>query len=147
MPAKKKPANTSRSETVTVRLDPKIRYIAELAARHQQRTLSSFIEWAVRQVLMKGDVLEEPNYGSDHEGERQIRPMWGEGFWDVDEADRFFLLAVGRPDLLTITEQRLWKLYSSSLPGNHGELNITRFREYWNDSSVSSNAKTKGKSK
>ena len=31
----------SRSETVTVRLDPKLRYLAELAARIHRRTLSS----------------------------------------------------------------------------------------------------------
>ena len=37
----------SRSETVTVRLDPKLRYLAELAARLHRRTLSSYVEWAI----------------------------------------------------------------------------------------------------
>ena len=37
-------AKLSRSETVTVRLDPKLRYLAELGARSQRRTVSSFIE-------------------------------------------------------------------------------------------------------
>ena len=32
----------ARSETVTVRLDPKLRYLAELAARIQRRSVSSF---------------------------------------------------------------------------------------------------------
>jgi hypothetical protein len=40
-----------RSATVTVRLDPKTRYLAELMARKQRRTLSSFVEWAVEQTL------------------------------------------------------------------------------------------------
>ena len=34
--------------------------------------------------------------------------------WDVDEADRFFLLG-GRPDLMTIEQQTLWKLLSEKL--------------------------------
>ena len=41
----------SRSETVTVRLDPKLRFAAELAARKHRRTLSSFIEWAVEESV------------------------------------------------------------------------------------------------
>lgn len=151
MASKKKFAPTSRSETVTVRLDPKIRYIAELAAREQQRTLSSFIEWAVRQALVKGEILEEPDYGSNHEGNRQTPPLWGEGFWDVDEADRFFLLATRRHDLLDITEQRLWKTLSQSIIEKHGKLTIGLFREYWNLPSEAiskpTTEKTKGKAK
>ena len=37
----------SRSEIIQVRLDPKLRFTAELAARKHRRTLSSFVEWAV----------------------------------------------------------------------------------------------------
>jgi hypothetical protein len=42
----------SRSETVTVRLDPKLRYLAELAARLHRRTLSSYIEWAIKRLRL-----------------------------------------------------------------------------------------------
>jgi hypothetical protein len=128
MPAKKKPENTSRSETVTVRLDPKLRYLADLAAREQQRTLSSFIEWSVRRALSQSDILEEPNYGANPEAKREAAPLWGEGFWDVDESDRFFLLAVGRPDLLTIDEQRFWKLYCLT----QKKISLETFRKFWN---------------
>jgi hypothetical protein len=41
----------SRSETVTVRLDPKLNYLCDLAARGQRRTKSSFIEWAIDNAL------------------------------------------------------------------------------------------------
>src|SRR4051794_21564371 len=44
-------AKLNRSETVTVRLDPKLNYLCELAARAQRRTKSSFIEWAVADSL------------------------------------------------------------------------------------------------
>ena len=43
----------ARSEVVTVRLDPRLRYLANLVARKQRRTLSSFIEWAIEESLTR----------------------------------------------------------------------------------------------
>lgn len=90
----------SRSETVTVRLDPKLRYLAELAARKQRRTLSSFIEWAIEDAL--GRV-----YLDDH-GTSVTEVAYT--LWDVDDSDRFAKLAIRFPELLTHEEQVLWKL-------------------------------------
>lgn len=93
----------SRSETVTVRLDPKLRYLAELAARKQRRTLSSFIEWAIENSLRTVIVYED----------ERIRESIADqelSLWDVEEADRFARLALSHPELLTHDEQVLWKL-------------------------------------
>jgi hypothetical protein len=136
MPAHKKPANTSRSETVTVRLDPKLRYLAEIGAREQQRTLSSFIEWAVRRALTPAAMWEDEPEVSEPVGPFQPKPMWMEGLWDVDEADRFFLLAAARHDLLTIPEQRLWKLFTMHTEYTGAKITIQAFREFWNDPSI-----------
>lgn len=97
----------SRSETVTVRLDPKLRYLAELAARKQRRTLSSFIEWAIEDSLNTVEIYHGSGYNGDHS-----RKVYDEinTLWDVDEADRFCKLAISYPELLTHEEQRLWKL-------------------------------------
>ena len=92
----------SRSETVTVRLDPKLRYLAELAARKQRRTLSSFIEWAIADTLNRV-ILQSDGPGSASVADAASR------LWDVDEADRFVRLAFDYPDLLTHDEQILWK--------------------------------------
>ena len=43
--------NLARSQVVTVRFDPKLKFAAEMAARQQRRTISSFIEWAVDEAL------------------------------------------------------------------------------------------------
>jgi hypothetical protein len=91
----------SRSETVTVRLDPKLRYLAELAARKQRRTLSSYIEWAIEDSLKHATLEMHGNVSLSTEAEE---------LWDVDEADRFARLALRHPDLLTHEEQVLWKL-------------------------------------
>ena len=89
----------SRSETVTVRLDPKLRFAAELAARKHRRTLSSFIEWAVEEGIQQVH-LDGP--------ETAYHAM--DKAWDVDEADRFAKLALNYPNLLTHDEEILWKL-------------------------------------
>lgn len=81
-------AKTSRSETVTVRLNPQLRYLAEVEARKQRRTLSSFIEWAIERAT------------------QDVNPI----LWDVDKTDRFVNMALTEPDLLTYEEQKLWKM-------------------------------------
>lgn len=97
----------SRSETVTVRLDPKLRYLAELAARKQRRTLSSFIEWSIEDSLNRVLLKEGNGYNNDYGTSVADAAL---ELWDVDEADRFARLALNYPDLLTHEEQILWKL-------------------------------------
>ena len=94
----------SRSEVVMVRLNPKLRYLAELGARKHRRTLSSFIEWTIEESL-KQVCLESPL----SMGSYSIYAC-ATSLWDVDVADRFAKLAINHPDLLTHEEQVLWKL-------------------------------------
>ena len=95
----------SRSETVTVRLDPHLRYLAELAARKQRRTLSSYIEWVVEESLSKICLREGTNYNENTSlADEKVN------LWDVDEADRFVILALTYPEMLNHHEQILWKL-------------------------------------
>jgi len=101
-----------RSETVTVRLDPKLRYLAELAARKQRRTLSSFIEWAIEDALKRVQLYQGGGYGGD---ESVTVEEDATRLWDVDDAERFARLAILYPDLLTYEEQQIWKLLSDSL--------------------------------
>ncbi|NWG31665.1 hypothetical protein [Sulfuricystis thermophila] len=101
----------SRSETVTVRLDPKLRYLAELAARKQRRTVSSFIEWAVEQSFRDVTIY----HGSGYNGDDNITiEQDAAELWDVDDAERFVRLAIKYPDLLTHDEQILWKVLLDS---------------------------------
>ncbi|MCW3848119.1 hypothetical protein OF829_12785 [Sphingomonas sp. LB-2] len=99
----------SRSETVTVRLDPKLNYLCELAARAQRRTKSSFIEWAIENALKS---VEVPGT-EDFNGLRNIDSLSGD-LWDVDEADRVAALAFGARYLMTHDEQLIWKLVTSN---------------------------------
>jgi hypothetical protein len=96
----------TRSQTVTVRLDPKLRYLVELAARKQRRTVSSFIEWAIEESLAMVPLRES---GSG-EADAMTIATEAEHLWDVDDADRFARLAYRFPELLTHDEQKVWKL-------------------------------------
>ncbi len=97
----------TRSETVTVRLDPKLLYLAEIAARKQRRTLSSYIEWAVGGSLNHVFIDEAKTFGG--EANKTVANV-AQQLWDIDEPDRFAKLAFRYPDLLTHVEQALWKL-------------------------------------
>ncbi len=94
-----------RSETVTVRLDPKLRYAGELAARQQRRTLSSYIEWAVEQAVRGTTAFAES-------GSKEPESVYAlmQRIWDVHEADRLRKLAEHGPSLLNYEEERLLKI-------------------------------------
>lgn len=100
----KAPTEMTRTVTVSVRLDPKLKYLAELAARKQRRALSSYIEWAVEQSLDKSELGYFPD------GQPITLADEASTLWDVDEADRLVKLALRHSDLLTHEEQILWKL-------------------------------------
>lgn len=75
----------ARSETVTVRLDPRLNYLMEMAARKQRRTKSAFIEWLISQAVSADDELPQ--------------------LWDVEPARRLVLLGEHSPYLLTFDEE------------------------------------------
>jgi hypothetical protein len=144
MVAKKKGAGGSltRSQVVTVRLDPKLRYLAELAALKQRRTLSSYIEWAVQESLKSVYLAEGTGHNNDYGNTVHDE---ADRLWDVDAPDRFAKLAINYPELLTHDEQIKWKLIrengylwlGKTVAGNWtwkvGEesLILKRLREYW----------------
>ena len=95
----------TRSEIITVRLDPKLRFAAEIASRSQRRTVSSIVEVAVEAYLAQEQVALSAD--PDH----RVKLMAAvEEIWDVDEADRFVNLAEKSRWLLNLGEQRLWKV-------------------------------------
>ncbi len=98
----------TRSETVSIRLDQKLRYLAELAARKQRRTLSSYVEWAIDDSLSRIVIWEGEEYPGGPLTRTTIRDV-ADGLWDVVPADRFAKLALRYPFMLDHTEQIVWK--------------------------------------
>jgi hypothetical protein len=139
-----KPA--TRTLTVTIRLDPRLKYFAELGSRKQRRTLSSFIEWAIEHSLDSVHISRSWNPESESFYSESISDI-GDSLWDVFEADRFAKLAFKCPDLLDHTEQIIWKLVQENgllWRGHHDKITgrwtwsidqskliFGRLREYW----------------
>lgn len=109
---KKKVVKQNRTEIVQVRLNPRLRFSAELAAKAQKRSMSSFLEWSlecnlanvplknlVNQSLMIDKGYDLPIYLSD----------LVEAVWDSDEVIRFVRLAQAAPLLLSDDERRAWE--------------------------------------
>lgn len=87
-----------RSETITVRLDPKLRYFTELAARKQRRTVSSYIEWVLDYSTK--DIWLSPDLSLNEESNK---------LWHTNEFERLKLLKIYHPELLTYNEELLLK--------------------------------------
>ncbi len=104
--AKKRQGNGKqlvRTKTVGVRLDPKLKYAAELAARTQRRSLSSFIEWAVQEAVDRVPVV---GGGQAPSTAWEAMPL----VWDVSPSTRLVKLAIIFSGLLTYDEQVVWHL-------------------------------------
>ena len=146
MPSNKGGAKLSRSETVTVRLDPKLNYLCELAARSQRRTKSSFIEWAIANSLKSVTLPEVLSSETPFDGTEATLQEKASQLWHVDEPDRVAALALIASALLTHEEQLIWRLVRENgllwkgQYNNHNEwtwevneygLISDRLREHW----------------
>src|SRR5947209_3174392 len=93
--SRRKGGRLNRSETMTMRLDPKLNFLVEMAGRAQRRTKSSYAEWAVEQGLSQTWV---PG-AADWNGQPQSIAELADKLWDVDEADRLAKMAFHAPTL------------------------------------------------
>lgn len=118
-----------RTEVFAMRLDPKLKYLAEIAARKQRRSLANFIEWAIEQALDK--VVLDTAGDATVQSNRSVLENAGR-LWDLEPSDRFLKLAENFPDLLTYEEQLLWKVIheisaSESYEGGDGKTHYTTY--------------------
>jgi len=89
----------SRTEVFAFRMDPRMKYLSELAARKQRRSLANFIEWAVESALEKTMI-----------GEGDSLLLQAKKLWDLDPLDRLLRLSEHYPDLLTYEEQMMIRI-------------------------------------
>ncbi len=111
MPSKGKPRGgknkLGRSIVVTIRVDPRLHYLVDLAARRQRRTVSSFLEWAAEKALDAVLLGEGTDKAHSVGG-------WASRLWDIDPIKRFLTLAFEFRDLMTFEEQELWTLIQNN---------------------------------
>lgn len=99
----------SRSETVSIRLDPRLNYLCELAARSQRRTKSSFIEAAIDEKIHSMQI------SSWRDTDKPITLGARADFlWHVREHERLISLGLAAPHLMTFEEQEIWSTISEN---------------------------------
>jgi predicted transcriptional regulator len=127
---KKKP---TKSETLTLRLDPKTRFVLDLVARARGQTITTVLERAI---------YDAANQLTDYTG----RSISWEKFWSVSDGARFLKVASARELFPTFEEERILKFanehwsffYTSSTKHNVYERyldvlwpSITKYVETW----------------
>lgn len=108
MAEKKSGARTSSSVNVSLRLDPKTKYLIDLLARDQKRTITGVIEWALERAADQ----ERFDVSSGYDGP-SFRDML-DVLWSTDESMRLVALAFNKPSLLDYDEMRIWETIKAS---------------------------------
>ncbi len=103
---KRKPKSAGpRTEVFAMRLDPKLKYLAEIAARKQRRSLANFVEWALDEALAKVKLDESGDFTGQYA--ISVRDEANK-LWDLEPSYRLINLAEKYPELLTYEEQIIW---------------------------------------
>jgi len=106
-------AKSEKTVSMTVRLDPKLKYGLEILARKQYRNLSSVVEMTLNELVNK----EFDGYNLPYLHD----------IWDVYEQDKLVKLALIAPEILSYDEQKIWRV-------------IEEFGDAWKNSSKSINS-------
>jgi hypothetical protein len=97
--------------------------LAEIAARKQRRTVSSYVEWAIEKSLDQVQLTDSPTSTVAAESPK---------LWEDNKAERFVRLASHYPSLLNHDEQALWTLIRETpAVWNDGNVNLGLLHTYW----------------
>ena len=98
---------TRKTESLTVRLDPKVKFGLELMSRLQNRTVTGVVEWALTAAMTRATINPRD------EESATVTAILDE-VWSTDEPLRLVRLAFRAPNLLTYEELRIWETIQES---------------------------------
>lgn len=104
MTKKRAPSRGSNpTVSVSLRMDPKTKYLVELLAREQKRTITGVVEWAIERAA--GQVrFNDSDFGLETNFLVELQRLWS-----TDESLRVVRLALAKPSLLDYDELRVWE--------------------------------------
>ena len=70
-----------RKELTSLRLEPQVKYLAEIASRVQRRSLTNFIEWVLEESIKNMTLRDDP-YDDRTLGDLSFL------LWDINESER-----------------------------------------------------------
>ncbi|VVN47573.1 hypothetical protein [Pseudomonas fluorescens] len=110
--AKNKPNQGARkTETLTLRLDPKVRLTIELISRVRRQSITGVVEAAIEDIAFDLDV---PFVEDGAVKSAALGAVFSE-IWSTDESELFINMCFRLPSLLTYEEQRLWETIKASV--------------------------------
>lgn len=143
--AKNKPGQGSRkTETLTLRLDPKVKIMIELISRIRRQSITGVVEAAIEEVAYDTDA---PYFDDGKMNSHALGTIFSD-VWSTDESEWFINMCYRFPTLLTFEEQRIWETIKSSAIFLHsattylstdweiegvGALDRETIRRYWDN--------------
>lgn len=108
----------NRSEMLHTRISPPLRFMLEIMARHENHTVSSFMEKLVQKTAEDYSVPVVFSQKAQTDlyllGDRKYKKLSVKAvtdrIWSPEAADRFVLFALFLPDLLNADEACVWQL-------------------------------------
>ena len=108
--------NISRTESLTIRLDPKTRFALEFVSRITKQTITTVVESAIRDIAEKTYSDISKTYTDNY---KEVNDTNWKYYWDVNEGVRFINLAKDPNTNPTYDEEEIlefikihWKYFS-----------------------------------
>ena len=95
-----------RSETISARLDPKVRYLLELASRSERRSISNMVEIAIEKLL--SDIELQNRFEKKGDSTTTLE-QHADFLCEGDFLERLAKLGIFYPHLLSHQEKELWE--------------------------------------
>jgi hypothetical protein len=113
-----RPRKDIQSVSLSLRFEPKNKYLADIMARSQHKSLNRFVELAVEQALK----LPNGQYQAEH-------------LWDKSPVRRLEILATVLPVPLNFEEEHVWEAIRADrkLSTRLGKLHIDAIEDRWDE--------------
>lgn len=99
MAKKQAAAQVRKTDALSIRIDPRLKYGLDLASRVQRRPVTSVVEWAIAEALANERVRDKNGH------EWTLKDASGV-IWSDNELERLLALWFNFPDLLDYEESR-----------------------------------------
>lgn len=96
-----------KTETLSLRIDPKTRYGLELLSRLQRRSATGVVEWTLANAFASESVRDAGGHASSLADAMDT-------LWQPDEPSRFLSMAFFYPALMTYEEERMFAVITAT---------------------------------
>lgn len=113
------------TESISARLDPKTRYLLELACRADRRSISNTIEIAIHNLIQNIELQERIEKKGD--SAKTLSDM-ADILWEGNSLERLCKLGIFYPYLLSAQEKDIWDeiVRNGLVPDSHYKANVSR---------------------